>query len=119
MRVAPSGWHLLLGPKNQLSLTEEPDHRHRPSADVLFNSMALHAAERAIGVILSGMGDDGAVGLLELRRRGAATLVQDEATSVVFGMARSALAIGASGLVLPVTEIGPRLRAEIESSGHG
>ncbi|HET9318110.1 MAG TPA: chemotaxis response regulator protein-glutamate methylesterase, partial [Vicinamibacteria bacterium] len=69
--------------------------RHRPSVDVLFHSVAAAAGANALGAILTGMGSDGADGLLEMRRRGASTLAQDEATSVVFGMPKEAIARGA------------------------
>jgi two-component system chemotaxis response regulator CheB len=81
--------------------------QHRPSVDVLFRSVAEAAGAHAVGIIMTGMGEDGAAGLLEMRRRGAATLAQDEATSVVFGMPREAVERGAVGEVLPL----PRLAA--------
>jgi len=83
---------------------------HRPSVDVLFRSVAEAAGPRAVGVLLTGMGDDGARGLLELRQAGAATLAQDEATCVVFGMPKEALARGAVEALHPLTEIGPALQ---------
>jgi two-component system chemotaxis response regulator CheB len=78
---------------------------HRPSVDVLFRSVAQAAGTNAVGVILTGMGDDGAAGLLEMRRAGAHTVAQDEATSVVFGMPRKAIRIGAVEEVLPLPRI--------------
>jgi two-component system chemotaxis response regulator CheB len=80
-------------------------NRHRPSVDVLFRSAAQAAGRNALGVILTGMGDDGAQGLLELRGTGAHTIAQDEATSVVFGMPREAILAGAACEVLPLPAI--------------
>ena len=79
--------------------------RHRPSVDVLFRSAAKYAGRNAVGVILTGMGDDGASGLLELNEAGAHTIAQDEATSVVFGMPREAIKLGAADKVMPLQSI--------------
>jgi two-component system chemotaxis response regulator CheB len=86
-----------------------PVNRHRPAVDVLFRSVAQGAGSNAVGAILTGMGDDGARGLLELRQAGAATLVQDEATSVVWGMPGAAFKLGAAQEVLPLEKIAARL----------
>lgn len=86
-----------------------PMNLHRPSIDVLFRSAAKCAGSGAIGVILSGMGKDGPAGLLEMKRSGARTLAQDEQTSVVFGMARDAIQLGAVDEILPLDGIGARL----------
>ncbi len=86
-----------------------PVNRHRPSVDVLFHSVARSAGRNAIGVLLTGMGDDGARGLLEMHRVGAATLVQDENSSVVWGMPGSACRLGAAQQVLPLHGIAARL----------
>jgi two-component system, chemotaxis family, protein-glutamate methylesterase/glutaminase len=83
--------------------------RHRPSVDVLFHSAAAAAGENAIGVILTGMGDDGAQGLLEMRRVGSHTIAQDETTCVVFGMPREAIARGAVEAVVPLQKIWPAI----------
>jgi two-component system chemotaxis response regulator CheB len=83
----------------------EPVNRHRPSVDVLFRSVAAHAGANALGVILTGMGKDGAQGLLEMRLAGAHTLAQDEASCVVFGMPREAIAIGAADAVASIDDI--------------
>jgi two-component system, chemotaxis family, protein-glutamate methylesterase/glutaminase len=83
--------------------------RHRPSVDVLFESVARVAGSHAAGVILTGMGNDGAAGLARMRARGARTIAQDEATSVVFGMPKEAIAIGAAEQVLPLSEIAAAL----------
>jgi two-component system chemotaxis response regulator CheB len=83
----------------------DPVNRHRPSVDVLFNSCASQLGTNAVGVLLTGMGSDGARGLLAMRRAGAATIAQDEATSVVFGMPREAIQLGAATEVLPLDRI--------------
>ncbi|CEK13945.1 response regulator receiver modulated CheB methylesterase [Chthonomonas calidirosea] len=87
----------------------EPVNRHRPSVDALFNSAADSAKANVIAVLLTGMGEDGARGLYQLRQAGALTIAQDEATSVVFGMPRAAIALGAAEFVLPL----PRIAQEI------
>jgi len=83
-----------------------PVNGHRPSVDVLFTSTAAAAGENAVGVILTGMGADGARGLSAMKRAGARTLAQDEASCVVFGMPREAIALGAVDHVLPLSELG-------------
>ncbi|MEW6338701.1 MAG: chemotaxis-specific protein-glutamate methyltransferase CheB [Acidobacteriota bacterium] len=103
VRVAPAGAHLRLTPAGMLrvdSLTP-PRHGHRPSVDELFLSCAEAAPRETAGVLLTGMGADGAEGLAALRRAGGLTMVQDEATSVVFGMPRAAIERGAAEFVLP------------------
>ena len=85
--------------------------RHRPSVDVLFRSVAQAAGANAVGVIMTGMGDDGADGLLEMKKAGAATIAQDEATSVVFGMPKVAIERGAVDEVLPLQRITQAIRA--------
>ena len=112
--VAPGGRHLQLARRlggYAIRLTDDPPvNRHRPSVDTLFRSMAEAAGRDAVGVILTGMGADGAEALLALRQAGGATLAQDEATSVVFGMPRQAIALGAAQEILALSDIGPRLR---------
>lgn len=76
--------------------------RHRPSVDVLFRSAAHTAGSNALGIIMTGMGDDGARGLLEMRQAGAATIAQDEASCVVFGMPKEAIALGGGSRTDPV-----------------
>jgi two-component system chemotaxis response regulator CheB len=83
----------------------EPVNRHRPSVDVLFHSCARAAGQNAVGVILTGMGDDGARGLLAMRSAGARTVAQDEATCVVFGMPKEAIAMGGAELIEPLPRI--------------
>ena len=97
--IAPGNRHLMLvrGRPGQIGVLlndAPPVNRHRPSADVLFNSAAHIAGSSAVGVLLTGMGSDGARGLLALREAGAITIAQDESTSVVFGMPRAAIEIG-------------------------
>jgi two-component system chemotaxis response regulator CheB len=112
--VAPGGRHMLLARRAGnyvLRLTDDaPVNRHRPSVDTLFRSMLINAGADVIALLLTGMGDDGAQALLELRQAGACTLAQDEATSVVFGMPRQAIELGAAQEVLPLPQIAPRLR---------
>jgi two-component system chemotaxis response regulator CheB len=88
-----------------------PVNLHKPAVDVLFRSVAQNAGPNAVGAILTGMGDDGARGLLEMRNAGAATLVQDEASSVVWGMPGSAVKLGAAGEIVPLEQIAARLIA--------
>lgn len=87
----------------------DPVNRHKPAVDVLFRSVAANAGQNAIGAILTGMGDDGARGLLEMQQAGAATLVQDEATSVVWGMPGAAFRLGAAQETVPLERIAERL----------
>jgi two-component system chemotaxis response regulator CheB len=107
--VAPGDRHLVVhrrGGRYVVSLDDGPlVSRHRPSVDVLFRSVAESAGPGAVGVLLTGMGSDGAAGLLELRRRGGATLVQDEASSVVFGMPKEAIALGAAERVVALESL--------------
>lgn len=107
--IAPGNHHLLLkrsGAKYYVEVKEGPlVSRHRPSVDVLFRSAARYAGSNAIGVIMTGMGDDGAKGLLELKQAGAYTVAQDEKTSVVFGMPHEAIKLGAADVVLPLNSI--------------
>ena len=84
---------------------DAPVNRHRPSVDVLFQSCAEHAGAGAVGIIMTGMGDDGARGLAAMRAAGAATLAQDEASCVVFGMPRAAIELGAAQRVLPLERL--------------
>lgn len=96
----------------------EPVNRHRPSVDVLFNSAAQVAGKNAVGVILTGMGKDGAQGLLAMRQAGAKTFAQDEATCVVFGMPREALLIGAAEEAVPIHEISHKILESAGAYGH-
>jgi two-component system chemotaxis response regulator CheB len=100
--VAVPGRHLKLGPGRTIALDLDPPGLHRPSADQLFLSIAARAGRAGVGVILTGMGDDGAVGLRELLRAGGTTLVQDRASSAVHGMPQAAERLGAAGATLPL-----------------
>ncbi|MBK0393189.1 protein-glutamate methylesterase/protein-glutamine glutaminase [Ramlibacter algicola] len=121
--IAPGGRHLVVerrGGGYRLRLSEDaPVNRHRPSVDVLFRSLADCAGPVAIGVLLTGMGSDGAEGLLAMRLRGALTLAQDEASSVVFGMPRQAIVAGAAQEVVGLDEVAPRLRAAVAPASVG
>ena len=105
--VGPPDVHLRIAPGAMLRLDPEPRRLHRPSADELFGSMARLDPGGAIGVLMTGMGDDGATGLLAMRRAGAHTIAQDEATSAVYGMPRAAAQNGAAVQVLPLDAIAP------------
>ena len=93
--IAPGGTHLRLTAGWRLELSEDPETLHRPSVDELFRSVAEHAGTGATGVLLTGMGDDGARGLLAIRERGGRTLAQDEESCAVFGMPAAAERLGA------------------------
>jgi two-component system chemotaxis response regulator CheB len=107
--IAPGNRHLLLqrsGARYYVEIKDGPlVCRHRPSVDVLFRSAARYAAKNVVGVIMTGMGDDGARGMLELKEAGGATIAQDEATSVVFGMPSEAIKRGGVDRVMPLHAI--------------
>jgi two-component system, chemotaxis family, protein-glutamate methylesterase/glutaminase len=84
-------------------------NRHRPSVDVLFRSAATYSGKNTVGVILTGMGDDGARGMLELKEAGAINIAQDEQSCVVFGMPKEAIRLGGVHDVLPLGAIAPRV----------
>lgn len=113
--IAPGSQHLLVmwdGARHVCRLHDGPPvNRHKPSVDVLFRSMAASVGAATIGCLLTGMGDDGARGLGELKEAGAPTLVQDEASSVVWGMPGAAWKAGAAGEMLPLDAIAARLLA--------
>ena len=119
--IAPGNRHVLVrrdGAEYRIQLNDGPlVSRHKPSVDVLFRSVAQAAGANAIGVILTGMGNDGAMGLLEMRLAGAVTFAQDEATSAVFGMPREAILRGAVGTVHPLFAMGPAILAAHEQLG--
>jgi two-component system chemotaxis response regulator CheB len=96
--IAPGGRHMMLKRSGAQYFVEVRDgplvNRHRPSVDVLFRSVARHAGANALGIIMTGMGDDGAAGMLEMRQAGARTLAQDEESCVVFGMPKEAIKRG-------------------------
>jgi two-component system, chemotaxis family, protein-glutamate methylesterase/glutaminase len=107
--IAPGGRHLVVHRSGAQYVVEvvsaPPVNRHCPSVDVLFRSIAKYAGRNARGVIMTGMGDDGARGLLEMRNAGAATFAQDEESCVVFGMPKEAIKLGAAGRVVSLREI--------------
>jgi len=107
--IAPGNHHLLLkrsGARYYVEVKEGPlVCRHRPSVDVLFRSAARYAGQNVVGVILTGMGDDGARGMLEMKQAGATTIAQDEATCVVFGMPKEAIKLNGVDKVMPLQTI--------------
>jgi two-component system, chemotaxis family, protein-glutamate methylesterase/glutaminase len=116
--IAPGNMHLRLGAGSRIDLSSTPEAIHRPSADQLFRSVAKHAGPDGIGVILTGIGDDGARGLLAIAERGGHTFAQDEASCAVFGMPRAAGEIGAvqqfldpGGIARAVRRLVPEPRA--------
>jgi two-component system chemotaxis response regulator CheB len=112
--IAPGSHHMLLkriGTSFRVAIQDGPlVSRHRPSVDVLFRSAAQYAGSNAMGIILTGMGDDGAKGMLEMHNAGAFTIAQNEATCVVFGMPRMAIELGAVDKVLPLELIASEIR---------
>ena len=119
--IAPGHSHLLVkrsGANYVCELSNGPPvNRHRPSVDVLFRSAANHVGKNAIGVILTGMGKDGAQGMLEMKQAGAYNFAQDEASCVVFGMPKEAIHTGGVDEVLPLTDLAPRVMAYLASLG--
>jgi len=119
--IAPGGRHMRLARSGSNYLVaiddSEPVNRHRPSVDVLFRSVAAHAGPNALGVMLTGMGKDGAAAMLEMKRAGSFTIAQDEASCVVFGMPKEAIALGAVDEVLPLARIAERLQRRLAESG--
>lgn len=117
--LAPGHSHLLVRRSGGGYVTElsqaEPVNRHRPSVDVLFASVAIAAREHAIGVILTGMGKDGAQGLLEMRQGGAWNIGQDRESCVVYGMPREAAQVGAVHEVAPLSAIAERIMARLRA----
>lgn len=120
--VAPGNRHLMLarsGANYTVALGDGPPvSRHRPSVDVLFRSAANCAGANSLGIIMTGMGDDGAAGMLEMHAAGARTIAQDEESCVVFGMPKEAIARGGVDEVVPLGEIAGRLVAWLASHGR-
>ncbi len=120
--IAPGDRHLLLDRSGANYITRLADGppvcRHRPSVDVLFRSAANCAGKNAIGVILTGMGDDGANGMLEMKQAGAHTLAQDEDSCVVFGMPKEAIARGGVDEIVPLSEVTNRILAVYTQGGR-
>ena len=121
--VAPGGMHLTVerSGANYVARVQDGDpvNRHKPSVEVLFKSAAQAVGPNAIGVMLTGMGADGALAMREMLDAGSYNIVQDEASCVVFGMPREAIAAGAASDVLPLTEIAPRVIARLRSTAGG
>lgn len=119
--IAPGDMHMRLARSGANYIIEldhsEPVNRHRPSVDVLFHSAARTAGKNAIGVILTGMGRDGAAGMLAMREAGARTLAQDEASCVVFGMPREAIAMGGADEIVPLSQMSERVLANLATFG--
>ncbi|PIJ50938.1 chemotaxis response regulator protein-glutamate methylesterase [Erwinia sp. OLTSP20] len=117
--IAPGAMHLELarsGANYQVKLNQGPPvNRHKPSVDVLFNSVAHFAGRNAVGVILTGMGNDGAAGLLKMKQAGAWTIAQDEASCVVFGMPREAVVLGAASEVIDLQQISQHMLTKISA----
>lgn len=118
--IAPGGRHMTVRRSGAQYLVEvrdgPPVNRHRPSVDVLFRSVARCAGRNALGVIMTGMGDDGARGLREMFDAGAQTIAQDEASSVVFGMPKEAIRLGAATRILALQAIGPAIEQYTRAS---
>jgi two-component system chemotaxis response regulator CheB len=113
--LAAPGSHLEVR-GSRMRLTSGPErHSCRPSIDVLFESLAAEMGASTAACLLTGMGRDGAAGLLEIRRAGGLTIAQDEETSIVYGMPREAMLIGAAERILPIAEIGPAVAALVEA----
>jgi len=113
--IAPAGAHLKVTPSGRLALDAEPVTLHMPSANELFLSMARSLGPAAVGVLLTGMGDDGAAGLLAIHRAGGATIVQDGESSTIDGMPKAARELGAAGIVAPLPNIA---RAVLGAAGR-
>jgi two-component system chemotaxis response regulator CheB len=119
--IAPGGRHLRIDRSgaNYIVIVEdgEPVNRHKPSVEVLFHSCAQVVGPNAFGIMLTGMGNDGAKAMREMKDAGSYNYVQNEATCVVFGMPREAIAHGAADEVLPLLEIAPALLSRLRSGG--
>ena len=119
--VAPGNRHLMLKRSGANYVTELSDgpavNRHRPSVDVLFRSAANCAGKNALGIIMTGMGGDGAAGMLEMHQAGACTLAQDEQSCVVFGMPKEAIALGGVDEIVPLQDLSRRLHSWLTSQG--
>jgi two-component system chemotaxis response regulator CheB len=118
--VAPGGWHMVLTKSGAEYLVRIKDgplvHYQKPAVDILFQSVAKSAGANAIGVILTGMGSDGAKGLFAMREAGALTIAQDEATSLVFGMPKEAIQLGGASEILPLNNIAGRVLKYVQDT---
>jgi two-component system chemotaxis response regulator CheB len=119
--IAPGHSHLLLKRSGANYMTElsqsPPVNHHRPSVEVLFRSAAIHAGKNVLGVMLTGMGKDGANAMLEMRQAGAYNFAQNEETCVVFGMPREAIAVGAVDEIVPIQDMAQRVLLKLAQSG--
>jgi two-component system chemotaxis response regulator CheB len=113
--IAPGGTHLHVGRDWKIELVHTPATVHRPSADELFESIARRAGNKGVGVLLTGMGEDGAAGLAAMRQSGARTIAQDEATCAVYGMPRAALLLGAVDQQLPLPSIAAAIMRAVQN----
>jgi two-component system chemotaxis response regulator CheB len=115
--IAPGSYHMMLvrsGARYTVNINQDPPvNRHRPSVDVMFASVARYAGANAVGVILTGMGGDGAKELLTMKQAGALTIAQDEASCVVFGMPKEAIKLGGVDQVLPLVDIAGAIYAHV------
>ena len=115
--LASTNDHLVLTRQIAYGYTPNPqDYPYRPSVDVFFRSILQFWPGPIVGVLLTGMGADGAEGLLNLRRAGCHTIAQDQATSVVYGMPKAAVAVGAAVEVLPVNDIAPAILRAVQQA---
>ncbi|OOP55671.1 MAG: chemotaxis response regulator protein-glutamate methylesterase [Candidatus Brocadia carolinensis] len=116
--IAPGNYHMELrrnGARYYVTTNQAPPvRRHRPSVEVLFESTAKYAGANAVGVIMTGMGNDGAKGLLKMRDSGAKTIAQDEDSCVVFGMPKEAIKLGAVDAIVPLNKITPTILTSLE-----
>lgn len=121
--LAPGGHHLTVvrsGADYLVKLSDaEPVHRHRPAVDVMMESVALMGGKNVLGVLLTGMGKDGAKGMLAIRQQGGYTFAQDEASCVVYGMPKEAVQLGAVDQVVELEELGAALLDKIKTMGSG
>lgn len=121
--LAPGGHHLIVarsGADYVVKLSDaEPVHRHRPAVDVMMESVALAGGKNVVGVLLTGMGKDGAKGMLAIRQQGGYTLAQDEASCVVYGMPKEAVQIGGVDQVVALDKMGELLLEKIKTMGSG
>jgi two-component system chemotaxis response regulator CheB len=115
IHIGPGGTHLRLGRDGRIELTDTPASVHQPSADQLFESVANRAGSSGVGVVLTGMGADGAAGLAAMHRTGARTIAQDEDTCAVYGMPRAAVRLGVVDQELPLTSIADAIVRAVRS----
>ncbi len=121
--LAPGGYHLVVvrsGADYRVKLSDaEPVHRHRPAVDIMMESVAQIGGKNVVGVLLTGMGKDGAKGMVAIRNQGGYTLAQDEASCVVYGMPKEAVALGGVDQIVSLDKMGPVLLEKIKSLGSG